>query len=165
MNKKVGTTLIKNIGIFIWLIIFSMAISIIKNIRAEKEWSYAEKAIIKSVIEESKKEKYLPKRINNTTELSNITSEDRKISYHYILDKVDTDKSDDAIKESLLESTCIMIKQDEQMSYILSKNLTGKQKITLEYSYMVKNSDRKYLFSFLNIYDCSLVWVPTSFKK
>lgn len=83
---------------------------------------------IDEVVVEIKKELTIPSKLDEVTELANITSEPGAIRYHYILSGVDSSQfSDESLKKYLVSSIC---KNTDTMNVI-------NQNIKMEYSYIL----------------------------
>ncbi len=96
---------------------------------------------IQQIVEYTKKDMTIPSRIDELTTIVDITAEPNSIKYHYVLDNSTTT---DSLTESYINS---YLKNSVCNDELIRVELID-QNIDIEYSYTVKNSDRKLFFKY-----------------
>jgi hypothetical protein len=92
-----------------------------------------------TIVQAVKEKTVLPKKIDDSTTITDITAENNAIRYHYLLSDVDTSElSNESLKESLISSIC----QSGDTNDLF------EQGINIEFLYKIENSSQSYLVKF-----------------
>jgi len=122
--------------------IFSQAITISREKALQNPDNRIEYA--NTIVQAVKEKTVLPKKIDDSTTITDITAENNAIRYHYLLSDVDTSElSNESLKGSLISSIC----QSGDTNDLF------EQGINIEFLYKIENSSQNYLVKFTKA-DC-----------